>query len=61
MENPDYIVVGSGISGAHAAQTLVESGAKVLMLDVGNRDSKYAKLIPDRDFLSIRKSDETQR
>ncbi len=60
MENPDYIVVGSGISGAHAAQTLVESGAKVLMLDVGNRDSNYAKLIPDRDFLSIRNIDENQ-
>ena len=60
MEYPEYIVVGSGISGAHAAQTLIESGAKVLMLDVGNRDSRYSKLIPDRDFLSIRKNDENQ-
>lgn len=60
MEQVDHIVVGSGISGAHAAQTLVEAGAKVLMLDVGNRDLKYADMIPDLNFLEIRKNDENQ-
>ena len=50
----DFIVVGSGCSGAMAAQTLVEKGAKVLMLDVGYTDKRYKALVPDLDFTSIR-------
>ena len=46
----DYIVVGSGATGAQAAHTLVEHGAKVAMLDVGHREEKYKGLIPDQDF-----------
>ena len=56
----DFIVVGSGATGAMAAQTLTEAGALTAMLDVGFRDEKYADQIPERDFLSIRKEDETQ-
>jgi hypothetical protein len=56
----DYIVVGSGPSGAIASKTLVDSNAKVLMLDVGNIDNKYQKLIPDKDFETIRKTIEDQ-
>jgi hypothetical protein len=56
----DYIVVGSGCTGAIAAQTLVEAGAKVLMLDVGTQDTKYKSLIPDKDFISIRKTEKEQ-
>lgn len=56
----DFIVVGSGCTGAMAAQTLVEAGVKVTMLDVGFADDKYKKIIPDKDFISIRQTDENQ-
>lgn len=55
----DYIVVGSGCAGAMAAETLVEAGAHVVMLDVGV-DTKYAPLIPDKDYLDIRKTEKDQ-
>jgi hypothetical protein len=56
----DHIVVGSGCTGAMAAQTLVESGARVTMLDVGITDAKYKDLVPDKDFISIRKTEPEQ-
>jgi len=56
----DYIVVGSGATGAMAAQTLVEAGVRVAVLDVGERDEVYAPLIPDRDFDSLRRGDPGQ-
>jgi hypothetical protein len=56
----DVIVVGSGCSGAMAAQTLVEGGRHVLMLDVGAQDTTYAPLIPDKDFGTIRKTEVEQ-
>ena len=56
----DYIVVGSGATGAQAAHTLVEHGAKVAMLDVGYRDDKYKHLIPDQDFTTLRQQDNDQ-
>ena len=56
----DYIVVGSGATGAHAAHTLVEHGARVAMLDVGHRDEKYKSLIPDQDFTTLRQQDGDQ-
>ena len=43
-----------------AAQTLVEAGVKVTMLDVGVTDAKYASLVPDADFLSLRRTDAEQ-
>ncbi|HVX58664.1 MAG TPA: GMC oxidoreductase [Candidatus Saccharimonadales bacterium] len=61
MEMADYIVVGSGASGSIAAQTLVEDGANVVMIDVGVKDDKYSKLIPQKDFLSIRRNEDAQR
>jgi hypothetical protein len=54
----DYIVVGSGCAGSMVAQTLVEAGAKVVMLDVG-MDKPYRN-IPDKDYLSIRKNEPEQ-
>jgi hypothetical protein len=56
----DYAVVGSGPSGAQAAQTLVENGAKVMMLDVGVKDETYRRIIPDMDFVSVREQDADQ-
>jgi hypothetical protein len=56
----DFIVVGSGATGAMAAQTLVESGARVAVLDVGEKDEVYAPLIPDQDFDTLRRQDPNQ-
>ena len=38
----DVVVVGSGPSGASPPR-LVEAGARVLMLDVGNDDDHYRR------------------
>ena len=56
----DVIVVGSGPGGLHAASRLVEAGLRVLLLDFGNRDERYAPLIPRRPFSDIRRSDPAQ-
>lgn len=56
----DYIVIGSGCTGAMAAQTLVEKGVQVLMLDGGVTDNEYAGTIPDKDYLSIKQQDANQ-
>jgi hypothetical protein len=56
----DYIVIGSGCTGAIAAQTLVEAGVQVLMLDGGVTDRDYAGAIPDKDYLDIRKHEKNQ-
>lgn len=53
----DIAVVGSGCTGAMAAETLVEAGVRVLMLDVGLRDERYRSIIPQHDFLSIRRTE----
>jgi hypothetical protein len=60
MTLPDVIVIGSGITGAMAAETLIDGGARVAMVDVGLNDSKYGHLIPNTDFISIRKTEEDQ-
>ncbi|MCS6935195.1 MAG: FAD-dependent monooxygenase [Chitinophagales bacterium] len=52
----DVIVVGSGCSGAMAAQTLVERGLKTLMIDGGAKDTQYQQLIPAKNFLEIRET-----
>lgn len=57
----DHIVVGSGATGAIAAYSLVEAGVKVAVLDVGVEDETYKQLIPDKDFISIRKEEENQK
>lgn len=56
----DVLVVGSGCSGSMAAQTLVESGKEVLMLDVGYLPDPKASQIPDSDFLTLRTKDNGQ-
>lgn len=56
----DFIIVGSGCTGAMAAQTLVESGKKILMVDVGFSDTQYKGIIPDETFLDIRKNESKQ-
>jgi len=60
VSNPDVIVVGSGASATSAALPLVRAGRSVLMLDVGNRDTRYAPLIAPAPFSSLRQTDEGQ-
>ena len=60
MDLPEYIVVGSGCSGAMAAQTLAEAGVRVLMLDGGQRDLHYAPMMPTEDFVTVRTTDPDQ-
>jgi choline dehydrogenase-like flavoprotein len=57
----DVVVVGSGPSGSLAASRLVESGARVLMIDVAHDDEQYRQLIPDVPFAELRRSDPQQR
>jgi hypothetical protein len=56
----DVLIVGSGASGAMAAQTLGGSGRRVAVLDVGERDATYGPLVPARDFTTIRTTDPEQ-
>jgi hypothetical protein len=60
MQTFDYIVIGSGCSGAMAAQTLVEAGKQVVMLDVGETNPNYTSLVPNQDYLSLRATDTEQ-
>jgi hypothetical protein len=56
----DVIVVGSGPGGVNAAAPLVAAGRKVLLVDWGNEDRRYAPLIPHRPFSEIRRTDTQQ-
>ncbi len=56
----EYIVVGSGCTAVQAAQTILEKGKKVLMLDVGFENETNVK-IPNKTFLDIRKTDPKQQ
>lgn len=60
MKIVDVIVVGSGCSGAMAAQTVVEAGREVLMLDVGNQNPEYETLVPSKDYHSLRQTHANQ-
>jgi choline dehydrogenase-like flavoprotein len=56
----DVVVVGSGPGGVNAAAPLVEAGKRVLMLDWGNEDRRYAALIPHEAFSTLRRTDPNQ-
>ena len=60
MSLPDFIVIGSGCTGVIAAQTLVEAGNTVVVIDGGQTDEGQADKIPKDNFISLRRSDETQ-
>lgn len=57
----EYIVIGSGPSGAMAAQTLCEAGAEVAMIDVGQMPSPELSYPPENDFLTLRRNDPSQQ
>jgi hypothetical protein len=60
MQTFDYVVVGSGCSAAIAAQTLVDAGKQVVMVDVGETNPVYKTLVPNKDYLSLRTEDSNQ-
>lgn len=60
MSLPDFLVIGSGCTGAIAAQTLAEAGHSVLIIDGGQSDEGAAQKIPDDNFISLRRKDEQQ-
>lgn len=60
MQIYDYIIIGSGCTGAMAAQTLVDAGVKVLMLDVALDDKKYKSIFPEKNFVDIREQETNQ-
>lgn len=59
MEVNQYIVIGSSFCGVMAAKTLIDAGAKVLMLDTGIASSSEIKAT-EKSFISIRKNDVNQ-
>jgi len=56
----DVIIVGSGPGGVNAAAPLVAAGRRVVLLDYGNEDRRYAPLIPRRPFSELRRTDAQQ-
>ncbi|CAN5265927.1 hypothetical protein BH09SUM1_BH09SUM1_15460 [soil metagenome] len=56
----DVIIVGSGASAVHAAYPLVKAGRRVLMLDAGAQDERYAQGIAKRSFSELRSGDADQ-
>ena len=57
--NCDFLVIGSGATGAIAAKTLVDQGKLVTMVDVGVENS-YKDSIGSRNFVDIRTKDPAQ-
>ncbi|MBI3510770.1 MAG: hypothetical protein HY064_08900 [Bacteroidetes bacterium] len=60
MEIIDYIIVGSGCTGAMAAQTLADAGEEILIIDGGVRDDHYGELQPAKTFSELRANDKEQ-
>lgn len=58
MEINNYIIIGSGCSGAMAAKTIIDAGLQVLILDVGFTSNKAQK--PAQSFIDFRNSSENQ-
>lgn len=60
MKILDYVVVGSGCSGAIVAKTLVDAGVEVTMLDVGAIKSRNNSLPKGKKFSELRHKDRNQ-
>ncbi len=60
MPESDVIVIGSGMSGVHAAQTLLEHGLSVTMVDGGKRPRTNPDETTRENFEDVRRRDEKQ-
>jgi hypothetical protein len=60
MDVADFLVVGSGCTGAMAAQTLAESGVSVIVIDGGITDRGAGDAIPNENYHDLRRKDEQQ-
>lgn len=60
MKIHDILIVGSGCSAAMSAQTLIDNDASVFMLDAGVTGKDYRTIIPDKDFIDLRKTEDNQ-
>jgi hypothetical protein len=56
----EYVVIGSGPSGTMAAQTLVEAGKQVAMIDAGFTGKDYESIIPEGGYEELRRTDPDQ-
>lgn len=54
----DYIVVGTGPAGVHAAQTLLEAGKTIMVMDGG--EEREDPIHVENDFFQIRRTDPGQ-
>ena len=57
----EFAIVGSGPAASMAAQTLMEAGREVLVLDAGVLPDFDQNLIPPKDFLSVRQQEDDQQ
>jgi len=57
MNIHDYLIIGSGMSSVQAAQTIIEGGNKVTMLDFGQRQENEPKSTLSKNFYSLRAED----
>lgn len=60
MNVVDYIIIGSGCSGAMASQTLVDAKKTVHMIDGGEINPDYGTTTPNKDFIDIRSTEANQ-
>lgn len=60
MQGCDVIVIGSGPAGAQAAQTLLEAGLRVTMLDIGREGASILEESPGQTFESVRRTNPDQ-
>lgn len=58
MELNEYTIIGSGVSGLIAAETLIDLGKKVTIIDIGNENKNI--LETDLKFEQYRKNEERQ-
>ena len=59
MEVADFLIVGSGCTGAIAAHQLCLTGKRVVMVDAGIQPA--GTVAPEEDFMTLRNTSDTQR
>lgn len=60
MKIHDYLIIGSGMSSIHAAQTLIEGGKKVTMIDFSQKRENESINTKSNNFYNLRAEDKDQ-